>query len=143
MTVPSPYAALLAALPKQRSELTLRGSRTSYWTYGNPDAATTIVVVHGFRGDHHGLEPIIGQLGEYRLIAPDLPGFGESEPLAGRHDIDGYARWLRDFVAAVGTGAPALLGHSFGSIIVAAALAAGQPSGAVILINPIAAPALK
>ena len=62
--------------------------------------------MHGFRGEHHGLEPVVAHLPEVRVISPDLPGFGETPPLPGRtHDIDAYAGWLRGFVAAVAPGA--------------------------------------
>ncbi|PJJ63212.1 alpha/beta fold hydrolase [Compostimonas suwonensis] len=151
MTVPSPYHELLDRIPVRAESLSLDGGLTRYWVYGDADARTTIVMVHGFRGDHHGLEPVVAQLGsDYRIISPDLPGFGESTPLPGRtHDIDTYARWLDDFVQALGLNRARtiVLGHSFGSIVVSAALAA--PSGtiagsvrSVILVNPIAAPAL-
>ncbi|MHA7986432.1 alpha/beta fold hydrolase [Rathayibacter sp. CAU 1779] len=136
------------------------GSTTAYWEYGAADAATTLVLVHGFRGDHHGLEPIAERLTEFRVIVPDLPGFGASDPLSGRvHDIDGYAAWLGAFIAAVRpTGRFVLLGHSFGSIVVSAMLGradaatsvpdtASVPESArpdlVVLVNPIGAPALR
>ncbi len=78
-----------------------------------------------------------------RVISPDLPGFGETPPLpATRHDIDAYAAWLREFVGAVAPGA-VILGHSFGSIVVAAAVAGGLATPRVILVNPIGAPALE
>jgi pimeloyl-ACP methyl ester carboxylesterase len=64
------------------------------------------------------------------------------------HDIDGYGRWLGAFVESLGlTGRVVLLGHSFGSIVVAGALAG--PHGtvprpdAVVLVNPIGQPALE
>lgn len=77
----------------------MRGGTTAYWVYGPEDAETTIVAVHGFRGEHHGLEPVLAFLPEARVIAPDLPGFGETAPLPGRtHDLDEYAAWLGDFV---------------------------------------------
>jgi pimeloyl-ACP methyl ester carboxylesterase len=119
---------------------------TRYWDYGDADAPTTLVLVHGFRGDHHGLEPVVAQLTGLRLISPDLPGFGESTPLTEQdHDIDGYSHWLRAFVDALRLdGGVVLLGHSFGSIVVSAALADGggpRPS-AVVLVNPIGQPAL-
>lgn len=121
----------------------MRGGTTVYWEYGPSDAATTIVAVHGFRGEHHGLEPVLAFLPEARVIAPDLPGFGESEPLPGRtHDLDEYAGWLTDFAAAVAPGA-VILGHSFGSIVTAAAVAGGLTTPRLILLNPIGAPALE
>ncbi|MFE4469215.1 alpha/beta fold hydrolase [Leifsonia sp. NPDC056824] len=143
----SPYAEALGRVPVRRAELPLLGGLTRYWDYGDPDAATTLVLVHGFRGDHHGLEPVVAQLGSgLRLISPDLPGFGESTPLTERdHDIPGYSAWLRAFTAGLGLrGRVVLLGHSFGSIVVAATLAedAGERPDAVVLVNPIGQPAL-
>jgi pimeloyl-ACP methyl ester carboxylesterase len=149
MIVPSPYAAQLKSIPVQERELSVLGSATRYWEYGNADAQVTIVMVHGFRGDHHGLEPVVAQLPGLHLISPDLPGFGESDPLTVTHDIAGYATWLLAFVAALDLpGRVVILGHSFGSIIVAAAVADREADDAlvpseVILINPIAAPALQ
>jgi pimeloyl-ACP methyl ester carboxylesterase len=32
-------------------------------------------MIHGFRGDHHGLQLFADALPEYRVIIPDLPGF--------------------------------------------------------------------
>lgn len=132
------------------AELSLLGGTTRYWDYGDPDAGTTLVLVHGFRGDHHGLEPVVAQLHGVRMISPDLPGFGESTPMTeAKHDIEGYARWLRAFVGALGIeGRFVLLGHSFGSIVVSATLADATAPDAVvpddvILVNPIGQPALE
>jgi len=141
--VPSPYADRLRRLPVQRHEVAVRGGVTAYWEYGPADADTTVVAVHGFRGEHHGLEPVLAYLPEVRVIAPDLPGFGESAPLPGRtHDLDEYAAWLTEFTAAVAPGA-VILGHSFGSIVTAAAVAGGLATPRLILLNPIGAPALE
>ncbi|MFT4051667.1 MAG: alpha/beta hydrolase [Microbacterium sp.] len=143
MTAPSPYAERLATIPVVRREIQVRGSTTAYWAYGREDATVTVVAVHGFRGEHHGLEPVVAFLDGIRVVSPDLPGFGETPPLSGReHTIDAYAQWLIDFVAAVAPGAP-VLGHSFGSLVVAAAAASGLATPRVILVNPIGAPALE
>ncbi|QDZ13741.1 alpha/beta fold hydrolase [Humibacter ginsenosidimutans] len=144
-----------AVRPRERS-VDVDGVPTAYWEYGDEDAATTLVLVHGFRGDHHGLEPIAARLAADRVVVPDLPGFGVSAPLRSTHDIAGYARWLRGFIEAVQPrGRFVLLGHSFGSIVVSAMLAdvdgadaeqdaitASRPD-LVVLVNPIGAPALK
>lgn len=146
MIVSSPYDDRLGRIPVRVRDAAVLGSTTRFWDYGDEAASTTIVMVHGFRGDHHGLEPVVAHLDGFRLISPDLPGFGESEPLKGvTHDIAGYGAWLRAFVAGLGlSGRVVILGHSFGSIVVSAALAGRElhPDD-VILVNPIGAPALK
>jgi pimeloyl-ACP methyl ester carboxylesterase len=141
--VASPYSSLLAEIPVERREADVLGGTTAYWVYGPADEQATIVAVHGFRGEHHGLEPVVAHLPGFRVISPDLPGFGETAPLPGRrHDLDAYAAWLTAFVAEVAPGA-VILGHSFGSIVVSAAVAAGLETPKVVLVNPIGAPALE
>lgn len=144
MAVDSPYAALLGAVPVRAREARVLGSQTHFWDYGPEDAATTVIAVHGYRGEHHGLEPVIAHLAGVRVISPDLPGFGESTPLDREHSIDGYSAWLRAFVEQLALPEPpVILGHSFGSIVVSHAVADGLDAPRLILLNPIAAPALK
>jgi pimeloyl-ACP methyl ester carboxylesterase len=148
MSAQSPYATKLDRIPVREGSARILGSDSRYWEYGDPTSATTVVVVHGFRGDHHGLEPVVAQLPGLHIIAPDLPGFGASTPLTeAQHDIGGYARWLRELVAGLGVqGRLVLLGHSFGSIVASAALATDAATvrpDELILVNPIAAPALS
>jgi pimeloyl-ACP methyl ester carboxylesterase len=145
MSVVSPFAALLSELPVSAHTVPVRGSDTRYWVYGPDDAATTVVIAHGYRGEHHGLEPVIAHARGIRFISPDLPGFGESTPMVGtRHDIPGYAAWFGEFVAALGlAGSAVVLGHSFGSMVTAYAVANGLvETPRLLLVNPIAAPAL-
>jgi len=143
VTAPNPYATLLDEIPVERREVEVLGGVTAYWDYGPREAERTIVAVNGFRGEHHGLEPVVAHLPGVRVISPDLPGFGETAPVPGRtHDLDLYAQWLDAFVAAVAPGA-VILGHSFGSIVVSAAVARGLETPRVILVNPIGAPALE
>ena len=151
-TQPPPPQALLSAALQTRataSTVDLDGTRVAYWTY-EPLQATpetrTILVIHGFRGDHHGLLRVVDQLPEMRLVMPDLPGFGVSGAFAdGAHSVEGYGQFVADFMAALGLGPDTvLLGHSFGSIITSH-FVANHPDAVseLILINPIAAPALE
>ncbi|MEO5919994.1 MAG: alpha/beta fold hydrolase, partial [Pseudolysinimonas sp.] len=119
MTVPTPHADALSRIPVRDGSLEVLGSTTRYWEYGPADAARTVVIAHGYRGDHHGLEPVVALLPEVRFISPDLPGFGASTPMTGApHSIEGYSRWLGAFLDALGLrGSAVLLGHSFGSMI--------------------------
>jgi len=147
MIVPSPYADLLTLMDARVHTLSVLGSSTRYWEYGDPESTTTLVMVHGFRGDHHGLEAVVAQLHGLRIVSADLPGFGESAPFpAMPHTIESYALWLAEFLRLLALpGRVVVLGHSFGSIVVAAAAAspAGLPAEDLVLVNPIAAPALS
>lgn len=139
MTIPTPHAAALARIPVREGSAEVLGSVTRYWEYGPPDAAQTVVIVHGYRGDHHGLEPVIAKLPDVRFISPDLPGFGKSTPMTDEpHSIEGYSRWLSAFLDATELrGEATLLGHSFGSMVTTHAISQGLTPPALILINPI------
>ncbi len=157
MIVSSPYDKLLERITVRELTASVpdtdqQCSDTRYWEYGDAAAATTVVLVHGFRGDHHGLQLVVAELlggdtnaPELRIVAPDLPGFGESEPFHdGVHSLSKYAHWLQEFIGVLApTGRLVVLGHSFGSIVVAAAVADGIAANDVVLVNPIAAPALS
>lgn len=122
----------------------LLGSRCRWWVYGQEEA-DPLLLIHGFRGDHHGLELIAAGLADYCLYIPDLPSFGRSEPLEGiQHSISSYASWILAFIDQVIRQPVHLVGHSFGSIISSyAALARPQLVSQLSLINPICQPALE
>ena len=142
--VASPYAERLARIPVLQHETVVDGRPAVWWEYGTAGDGPTLLFVHGFRGDHHGLEPVVAFLPDAHIVAPDLPGFGLSAPLAGEHSIDGYAAWVADFARTAGLGPETVvLGHSFGTIVAAKALADGLPAAKAILVNPIASPALE
>lgn len=133
-----------------------------YWVYGSspadnapgpndndsrPGNATgrTIVMIHGFRGDHHGMQLIAEALPGYRVIVPDLPGFGHSDLWPTGHGLDGFVEFLAAFIDRLDLPEPpVLLGHSFGSIVCAAFAATfHEACSRLILVNPISSPALN
>ncbi len=104
----------------------------------------TIIMIHGFRGTHHGLQLIADQLPDNNVIIPDLPGFGDGGTLP-TYDLTGYVKWLHGYIKKLSLKSPpVLLGHSFGSIV-CAAYAAKYPSTIekLVLVNPIGSPALE
>lgn len=144
MPAVSPYAHKLAVIPTAEASVVVDGVTTHYWEYGDVSSPIQLVMIHGFRGDHHGLEPIVAELGaDVHVIIPDLPGFGISDALPSPADINSYAHWLSGFITTLNAESSVILGHSFGSIVVGASLASGLPNKRAILINPIAANALK
>lgn len=144
MPAVSPYAHKLSVIPTVEASVDVDGVITHYWEYGDVTSPLQLVMIHGFRGDHHGLEPIVAELGaDVHVVIPDLPGFGISDALPSPANIDAYAGWLAGFIGTLNAQKSVILGHSFGSIVVGAALASGLPNQRAILINPIAANALK
>lgn len=109
-------------------------------------------MIHGFRGTHHGLLLIAKSLRKINknldIIIPDLPGFGKG-PKLGNYGLESYVAWLESFIKKQKQskkiiGAPILLGHSFGSIVVAAyAKQYPKTIKKLILVNPIGIPALE
>lgn len=123
------------------------GTDTRDWVYGDPNGQQ-VVLVHGFRGDHHGLEGIAIAMSEalpqFAIHVPDLPGFGASPAIPEReHNLQLFGEWLKSFTDAVAPNGGVVLGHSFGSLVVSAGLAQGVKSLRTVLINPISAPALE
>lgn len=145
---PAYFSGALAARTSAAT-LELDGAAVAYWTYEPVEATPetrTILVIHGFRGDHHGLLRVADQLPEMRIIMPDLPGFGSSAAFrSGTHSVEHYGEFISGFMEKLGLGPDTvLLGHSFGSIV-AAHYVAGHPGTVtpLILVNPLAAPALE
>ncbi len=101
-------------------------------------------MVHGFRGDHHGLLRLVEELRTYRVIIPDLPGFGQSEAME-RNGVEDYASFVLESFKILDLAADTiLLGHSFGSIVCSRfALEHPQLFSELVLVNPICEPALQ
>lgn len=75
------------------------GRRVRYLDVGE---GAPMVLVHGWIGSAENFHKWVPALeGRRRMIIPDLPGFGETPPLAGRHDIPALAAFLDAFVKAL------------------------------------------
>jgi pimeloyl-ACP methyl ester carboxylesterase len=85
----------------------------------------TIVFLHGLLGSSKSWAFQFERLSRnYRVVAWDAPGFGQSEMVPA--SIDAYAETLREFVANVGQPKVSLVGHSMGGTV-ATRLAATFP----------------
>lgn len=104
-------------------------------------------MLHGLRGTHHGLGMIVGALPEREVLVPDLPGFGESEPMTTeKHDVAGYAKAAVELLRELRSNGERfdLLGHSFGAVVAAAVVVrAPELIRRVVLVNPIATSPLR
>lgn len=112
------------------------------FAYPGRTGSRHVLAVHGFRGDHHGLELVVDGLADYTVWAPDLPGFGASPAMPDApHTVEHYADVINQIAQRLD--APAILGHSFGTVIAAyAAATRAYTYRHMILLNPIARPAL-
>jgi len=94
-----------------------------------PAGVTTVVMIHGFTGSKENWYPLAQRLhGKYRLLIPDLPGWGESERKPGMdYGFGAQTERVAAFIQALSPGKPVvLLGHSMGGGI-AALVAARYP----------------
>jgi pimeloyl-ACP methyl ester carboxylesterase len=91
---------------------TVNGHQINYYTAGQGEP---LVVIHGGLGDASTwLNNIAVLSAHYRVYAPDLPGFGRSQTLEGRHDIPRLAEFIDYFTASLGIRRFHLMGHSIG-----------------------------
>jgi pimeloyl-ACP methyl ester carboxylesterase len=87
-----------------------------------------LLFVHGLSGTwQNWLLNIPAFLGSHRVIAPDLPGFGESQMPRDGISIRGYARILDGLMEALGVERAVVVGNSMGGFA-AAELALSFPS---------------
>ena len=110
-----------------------------------PIQKRAVVLIHGFRGTHHGLSLISRDLShDFDCFVPDIPGFGKGQELSS-YSMEEYVEWLDDYIDNLTTNKPPiLLGHSFGSMITGAyADKFPEKISELILVNPIGAPALE
>lgn len=121
--LPHLFKQPLLELNRQLSGMTEKtlqvdGHRIHYLDGGNGDP---VILLHGiFAEKDHWVDFARQLTGSYRVIAPDLPGFGESDRLDGQ--TYGYmeqTQRLKDFMDASGIGRAHLAGNSMGGTIAA------------------------
>src|SRR3984957_13985651 len=94
----------------------------SFRSRGNGE---TIVFLHGLLGSSRSWAFQFDRLSrDYRMIAWDAPGYGQSEMVAA--SIHAFVEALREFIANVGHPKVSLVGHSMGGTV-AACFAAAFP----------------
>ncbi len=81
-------------------------------------ARPPLVFVHGLGGAwQNWLLNIPAFMGSHRVIAPDLPGFGESEMPRQDVSIKGYARVLDGLLGELGVDSAVVVGNSMGGFV--------------------------
>jgi pimeloyl-ACP methyl ester carboxylesterase len=86
-----------------------------------------LLLVHGLAGSwQNWLETIPHFAATHRVLAPDLPGFGESPMPREKISMAGYGRFLDAFCDEVGVERAAVVGNSMGGFV-AAEMAIAHP----------------
>jgi pimeloyl-ACP methyl ester carboxylesterase len=89
-----------------------------------------VVLIHDFLVSHLEFENVLGPLAaQFRVFAPDLPGFGQSEkpsPARYAYGIEAFAEAMVDMIAGLELGRVSVVGHSLGGAA-AITLAAEHP----------------
>jgi pimeloyl-ACP methyl ester carboxylesterase len=100
--------------------------RLHYLQAGQGDA-TPVILLHGYTDTSHMWLPLIGRLDDRRVvIAPDLPGIGDSSIPATGYDKKTVAQDIHALIQQLGYHKVKLVGHDIG-LMVAYAYAAQYP----------------
>lgn len=89
--------------------------------YIDEGKGNVVVLLHGWGANLHSFDGLTKLLStKYRVLALDLPGFGESDSLKESFSVDNYADIVIAFIKEViGEGIPVILvGHSYGGRII-------------------------
>ena len=90
-------------------------------------------------GGLRGWPPFLDALARtFRVIAPEHPGFGQSEGLEHLDDVVDLALYYTEFMDAMGLDAPYIVGHSLGGMLGAEVAAiAPERVSKLVLISPL------
>ncbi len=113
----SPMQPLPGLKPDAR-EITLPDGLTLFaYDAGDPEAPP-LVLVHGLGSEADTWRSVIRPLSQnYRVIAPDLPGFGRSDEVKGGYTMDVHTGALLGLMDALSLEMVTLCGHSLGGIL--------------------------
>jgi pimeloyl-ACP methyl ester carboxylesterase len=92
--------------------LDLNGDRVAYRDEGSGEV---LLLIHGMAGSSDAWRELIPRLAKnYRVVAPDLLGHGQSIKPRGDYSLGAFAVFLRDFLDELGIARATIVGHSLG-----------------------------
>lgn len=97
-------------------ETTINGIKTNYQTFGE---GKPFLLLHGWGSNSDRWIPIAEKISEkgFKVIVPDLPGFGNSDALAFPWNTNRYIDWIESFIKELNIKDFYLAGHSFGGAL--------------------------
>jgi pimeloyl-ACP methyl ester carboxylesterase len=123
-------------------DVAARGARIRFVEAGS---GPPLVLVHDYLASRVAWEDVLPRLADrFRVIVPDLPGFGESEkppPSRYRYDFDAFSESLVDLLAALGLGRVSICGHAMGgSVALTMAASHAHVVEKLVLVSPLVYP---
>jgi pimeloyl-ACP methyl ester carboxylesterase len=108
-----------AIVQRVMRDVTARGVRMRVTEAG--EGAPPLLLIHDFLVSHLSFDDVIDDLAQsFHVIAPDLPGCGESEkpnPSRYPYGVETFAEAMADLIAAYGVGRACVVGHSLGGAV--------------------------
>jgi pimeloyl-ACP methyl ester carboxylesterase len=111
------------------------GIDTFYLDCGN---GSPVILLHGLGATNASMLTTLWALSRHhRVIAPDLPGHGETGKPTARYDAAFYAAWLTAFMDELHLKQPDLIGNSLGGrVAIELAISAPKRVGRLALLAP-------
>ena len=137
---PRPFGILSSTVPSSpvTRDVSARGLRTRIAELGD---GPPLLLLHGLLASRHAFDSIIEPLArDFRVVAVDLPGFGDSEkppPTRFPYSLESSAEVVADVIAALSLGRCHLIGHAMGASV-GLTLAAEHPEfvDRLVLVAP-------
>lgn len=104
-------------------QVIIDGLLTEYNQYGMGNSPT-VLILHGWGDDSRSWHNFATKLAEsYRVLVPDLPGFGGTQAPPSPWSLTEYAQFVRTFTDKLSVQPSLIIGHSNGGAIAIHALA--------------------
>lgn len=123
-------------MPPREQTVTINQRSVHYLEDGAQNGRVILLLHGGLGAAQASWGPVMSTLAdEYRVLAPDLPGFGQTEALA-QNDIQHLVEWIKAFMDTVEVGEAVVVGHAFGGLF-ARLFAAANPQyvPVVVIVN--------
>ena len=96
----------------REEKVLVKGIETNYKIGGKGE---NFLILHGWNGSSDSWRKIIEILGiKYKVVCPDVPGFGKTETPKIPWSLNDFVEWLKEFTEKLNLKELFLLGHSFG-----------------------------
>jgi len=118
----------------------VHGNRIRYLDYDNVETQKkdTLVLLHGIGASAERWSKVIPYFTDhFRVIVPDIVGFGYSDKPTVEYNIPFFVKFLEDFLNSLGIKKTSIAGSSFGGLVAAEfAIKKSQMVNKLVLISP-------